>query len=694
MHNTKILFNDLIKKVSYLSNKQIKPIYKAFEISKKAHQGQYRKSGEEYIIHPLSVAMILAELNLDSHTISAAILHDCIEDTYISASDIKKQFNKDTANLVEGVSKLENLKFNSELELQARNFQKLLLAMNKDIRVILIKIADRLHNMRTLESMTRIKQIRIAKETLDIYAPIAKKLGLNVISTELEDLGFRNWKPLNYKIIQNYLNKKTTHHKKIIATVKKELTKALKKEKYKVEISGRVKEPYSIYLKMKQQKLKFNEIFDIYAFRLITDNLTNCYQVLGSVHNIYKPMPGKFKDYIALPKANGYQSLHTVLFVKDELLIEIQIRNQEMHQIAETGVASHQSYKLNEKFNITNQFLDSLLSIQQNSSNCEEFINDVKVNLFPNEVFVFTPKGDIIQLPYNATALDFAYAIHTNIGNKCTKIYVDGKPTAFNYKLKSGQTIKVITQDSLNIHPNRLNLVWTAKAKASIRNILKKNSNKKSYQLGKTLLTTSLQNKGIELTKVSKEKIHNILVLFTSANIDELFIKIGLGDLRLDFVVDAFFSKHNDINLPHLTIQDNSDLEINFAHCCYPIPNDDVIGIINKGNGLVIHRKICKNYNKSNYQTIVNSCWDDNLSKKFQVGIRIEVQNHHGILANISNIISEMAINIEDLSIKEKQYQLKYLDFVLTVQDTIQLEEIFTNIKKNKFVLSIQRFLG
>jgi GTP pyrophosphokinase len=684
MLNSKYLLNDLYKLLEqYLEQEQIKIVSNAYQMANKAHTGQFRKSGEAYISHPISVAIILAELKLDEHTITAALLHDCIEDTSISKNDVAQEFGSDVAHLVDGVSKLTDFKFTSVEEQQAKNFQKLLMAMSQDIRVVLIKIADRMHNIRTLNVMSRDKQIRIAKETLDIYAPITQRLGLYKLSSELEDLSFKILMPLRYKVLKKNIKRKTGDYQKTIKKINDELIKRMVQDNLTASVKGRVKKVYSVYLKMKQQKLKFNDIFDIFAFRIITNNLAECYQVLGSIHNLYKPMPGKFKDYIALAKTNGYQSLHTIVFV-EKILIEVQIRTQAMDRVAEEGIAAHFKYKLHENSDIiAKPLMSSLLEVDKQNNSHREFLEEIKKGLFPNDVFVFTPKGDILQLPYHATALDFAYEIHTNVGNFCSKIKINNYFSPLDTKLISGQIVEVITQDELRVKPKWLNFVQTSKAKSAIKLALKNMTKEKLEESGKILLEKSLENKKLKFT------ITKILKTFNCLNNKELFIKIGSGEVPLNLVLEALLDNHR-----HLSIKGNEDLSINFSHCCYPILNDKILGVMTKNKGLTVHRYRCKtfkSYLHNHKQYAIKLDWHDKCELMFKVAIRCEVENRRGILAKITNIIADLDVDIDKLSIAEEQSQLRYLDFILSVTDRNQLAKIIRKIKSNKLVHFVYR---
>ncbi len=496
----RILISDLCKVLNtYMSKDQIKGVYQAYILAATSHDGQYRKSGEAYVFHPINVAMILAELKLDYHCIVAALLHDCIEDTTLTREDIIRDFDEEVAHIVDGVSKLTGLEFRSNIEQQAQNFRKLFLAMSTDMRVMMIKLADRLHNMRTLQSIKHEKQQRIAKETIEIHAPIARRLGLNNINKELEELCFKYIYPYRYQVLKHKINKRYGNLKEIIEKIQDEIRSRLEQEGLSdIKTSGRRKTTSSIYKKMKNNHLKFSEILDVYAFRVIVDNMPQCYQTLGIVHNLYKPVPGKFKDYIALPKINGYQSLHTVLFGPNKVYIEVQIRTKEMHFISEYGIAAHWHYKSKNvnTSKLAGNWIASLLDIQQNSDTSIEFLEGTKDDLSSSEVFVFTPEGEIIQLPYKSTVLDFAYAIHTNVGNRALAAKVNQVNIKFNTELKSGQTIEIITNKNARPLPSWLKIVTTTKAKTSIKNSLQEESASKLIRLGEYLLTNALDYQG------------------------------------------------------------------------------------------------------------------------------------------------------------------------------------------------------
>ncbi|RUA04343.1 MAG: (p)ppGpp synthetase [Gammaproteobacteria bacterium] len=698
--SNRILISDLCDTLSaYMSKAQVDDVYRAYMVAATAHDGQYRQSGEAYVFHPISVAMILAELKLDSCCIVAALLHDCIEDTTLTYESIAKDFGKEVAHIVQGVSKLTDLEFNSSIDQQARNFRKLFLAMSADMRVMMIKLADRLHNMRTLGAVKREKQYRIAKETSEIHAPIARRLGLNNIRAELEDLCFRFMYPYRYTVMSHQINKRYGNLKKNINSIQEEFERRLTQEGMsQFSISGRKKTTYSIYKKMHQQKLKFSQILDIFAFRVVVDNLPDCYQALGIAHNLYKPLPGKFKDYIALPKANGYQSLHTVLFGPSKVFIEVQIRTTDMDFISEYGIAAHWHYKSKDKSKegdfaeLANNWLGSLLDIQKNSDTSIEFLEKTKNDLFPSEVFVFTPKGKIIQLPYRSTAIDFAYAIHTKVGNHTLKVKIDRIDSPVSTVLKSGQTIEIITDKSAKPHPDWLNIAVTAKAKVSIKAKLKEESTFELIQLGDYLLTNALDYQGNDIV-ISDKKWQACLTELKCENKDELHIKIALSEILISFVLNKLHEKECDINANRISIKGIKGKPISFAHCCYPIPGDKVAGILTTTKGMVLHRSDCGNliHAKQKNEQWMAVDWQQSEGEEFEVGICVKIENRRGMLASIANAIAKINVNIENIEVEERDNTMKGLNFIVNVPNIAKLDEIMYAIKSLEFVHSVVR---
>lgn len=692
----RILISDLCNVLdSYMPNNEVEIVYQAYMVAASAHDGQYRKSGEAYVFHPINVAMILAELQLDYACIVAALLHDCIEDTTLTQDEISKDFGNDVANIVEGVSKITGLKFNSVTDKQAQNFRKLILAMTSDMRVMVIKLADRLHNMRTLDSMPKEKQLRIAKETYEIHAPLARRLGLNSIRTELDNLCFKYIHPFKYKVITNKIRRQKGSKRKLIKHIEKSIKKRFINDGLSnIEVSGRRKQPSSIYNKMKLKGLKFSQVLDMFAFRVIVKDVSQCYQALGIVHNLYKPLPGKFKDYIALPKSNGYQSLHTVLFGPDKVLIEVQVRSIDMHFISEYGIAAHWHYK-NQKGDtpeLAANWLGSLLDIQKKSGTSVDFLEQTKTDLFPSEVFVFTPKGEIIQLPYKSTVVDFAYAVHTSVGNHTVKAKVDQSNVPLSTEIRSGQTIEIITSKKAKPHSSWLQTVVTAKAKSSIKAQLKKDSASELMQLGDYLLNNALSYQGVDENKITKDVWRKCLVDLKCGSKSELYMKIGLSEILISVVLNKLQSGDKKI-VEKIHINKTRGKAISFAHCCYPIPGDRVAAILTTSKGLVVHRFECKNLQRDKGKNAqwLEVDWNADSSEEFETTVIIKVDNRRGALASIANVVANMGINIENLDIEEQNNSMKSLNFVVTVSNTIKLDKVFLELQKFDFVRSVER---
>ena len=690
------LISDLCKVLdTYMPKEQIESVYHAYITAAAAHDGQYRRSGEAYVFHPISVAMILAELKLDYCCIITALLHDCIEDTSLTQEDIVKDFGDEVAHIVQGVSKLTGLEFHSNIDKQAQNFRKLFLAMSTDMRVMMIKLADRLHNMRTLKSMSREKQLRIAKETAEIHAPIARRLGLNSIRVELDNLCFEIVNPYRYKVLLNQIKKQCGNRKKIISHIQNEIENRLTQEGLsKVRITGRQKQPCSVYKKMRIKRLKFSQVLDMYAFRVIVDDVPQCYQALGVIHNLYKPLPGKFKDYVALPKSNGYQSLHTVLFGPNKIFIEVQIRSEDMHFISEYGIAAHWHYKsdTSNPSELANNWLGSLLEIQKNSGTSVEFIEETKTDLFPSEVFVFTPMGEIIQLPYKSTVLDFAYAIHTNVGNRMLKAKVDQVNASISTELRSGQTIEIITSKTAKPHPTWLQIAVTVKAKSAIKATLKIESTSELMQLGKYLLNNALEYQGDD-GPISEESWQVCLQDFKCDSREELYMKIGLSEIMVSVVLNKLQCDGDHCVIKNISITQTQGKAISFAHCCYPIPGDKVAGILTTTKGLVMHRIACANllYAKQKNEQWLQIDWQADKAEEFKVLIRVQVENRRGMLASIANVIAKTGVNIEHLEVEEKDHSMKALNLVVSVVNTSKLEDVLYAIKSLEFVRSVAR---
>ena len=690
------LISDLCKVLdTYMPKEQIESVYHAYITAAAAHNGQYRQSGEAYVFHPISVAMILAELKLDYCCIIAALLHDCIEDTSLTQEDIVKDFGDEVAHIVQGVSKLTGLEFHSNIDKQAQNFRKLFLAMSTDMRVMMIKLADRLHNMRTLKSMSREKQLRIAKETAEIHAPIARRLGLNSIRVELDNLCFEIVNPYRYKVLLSQIKKQCGNRKKIISHIQNEIENRMTQEGLsKVRITGRQKQPCSVYKKMRIKRLKFSQVLDMYAFRVIVDDVPQCYQALGIIHNLYKPLPGKFKDYVALPKSNGYQSLHTVLFGPNKIFIEVQIRSEDMHFISEYGIAAHWHYKSDTSTpsELANNWLGSLLEIQKNSGTSVEFIEETKTDLFPSEVFVFTPMGEIIQLPYKSTALDFAYAIHTNVGNRMLKAKVNQVNASISTELRSGQTIEIITSKTAKPHPTWLQIATTVKAKSAIKATLKIESTSELMQLGKYLLNNALEYQGGD-RPISEESWQVCLQDFKCDSREDLYMKIGLSEIMVSVVLNKLQCDGDHCVIKNISITQTHGKAISLARCCYPIPGDKVAGILTTTKGLVMHRIACANllYAKQKNEQWLQIDWQADEAEEFEVFIRVQVENRRGMLASIANVIAKIGVNIEHLEVEEKDHSMKALNLVVSVVNTSKLEDVLYAIKSLEFVCSVAR---
>lgn len=696
-NNSRILISDLCEVLElYMPKSQVEGVYQAYVVAATAHDGQYRKSGEAYVFHPLSVAMILAELQLDYYCIVAALLHDCIEDTSVTYEEIKYDFGYEIAHIVEGVSKLTGLEFHTTVDKQAQNFRKLFLAMSDDMRVMVIKLADRLHNMRTLGSMRRDKQLRIAKETVEIHAPIARRLGLNSIRVELDNLCFAIIHPFRHKVLVSQIKKQCGNRAKVIKHIQEQLNNRLVQEGLpEVEIGGRRKQPCSIYKKMKNKQLKFTQVLDMYAFRVIVKDVAQCYQALGIIHNLYKPLPGKFKDYVALPKSNGYQSLHTILFGPNKIFIEVQIRSEDMHFVSEYGIAAHWHYKSDSDNDseLANNWLGSLLDIQQNSGTSVEFLEETKNDLFPSEVFVFTPGGDIMQLPYRSTVLDFAYMVHTNIGHKTIKAKIDQVSAPISARLHSGQTVEVITDEQAKPHPSWLQMAVTAKAKSAIKAYLKSQSASELIQLGEYLLSNALDYLTIDMVSISAEKWQTCLDELGCNSLEELHLGIGLSEILVSVVLNKLQYDNDKYAVQNIRISSTRDKAISFAHCCYPIPGDKVSGILTTSKGLVMHRSDCANLVrlKSKQAQWLSIDWQSDESESFDVKVAVDVDNQRGTLASIANMISKLESNIEHIEVQEKDNSIKSLDLVISVVDSKHLYEITQSLKTLKFIQSVRR---
>ena len=680
---------------TYLSNEEVSLVQKAYKLAEKAHSGQLRRSGESYIYHPLAVALILAELKLDYYCIVAAILHDCIEDTSITKDDVEKEFGSQVAHIVEGVSKLTHLEFNSSSQKQAKNFQKLVFAMSKDMRVMIIKLADRLHNMRTIDSMSDEKKIQKAKETSEIHAPIARRLGLHSIRVELDDLCFKTLHPRRHLILKRKISKQYGNQKKAISRIQTEIEKRLKFEGINASVEGRQKQPSSVYNKMKLKSRKFSEILDMHAFRIIVDNTNACYQAMGHIHSLYKPLPLKFKDYIAAPKSNGYQSIHTVLIGPRKMFMEVQIRSQEMDFISEYGIAAHWYYKNTDKptEKLARNWLGSLLDIQQSSDSSIDFLESTKADLFSEEVFVFTPEGKIIPLPLRATVLDFSYAVHTSVGKRSQKATINGIEAELSTQLKSGQTVEIITSRFVKPQPSWLDIVVTSKAKSAIKAHLKENSKTELAKLGKHLISDALNYQKIKINDVPKDKWEQCLIDLHCANYQELYIKVGLSEIFVAAVVNNLLKDINNETINTITINKTKGMAINFAHCCYPIPGDQVTGVLTTTKGLVMHRSNCSNLEhiKEKNAQWMEIDWKSDEKELFEVGISCLVENRSGRLAAIANTLANLGVNIENIEQQEKPDSTRLFHITVVITNIIQLNNVLDQLNKLPHLISAER---
>lgn len=694
---------DLLDKLkSYMPDEGIAQVLKAYEFGAEAHQGQRRQSGEPFIAHPVAVAEILADMHMDAQGIAAAILHDVIEDTPAAKDQIEAEFDADVAALVDGVTKLDQVQFKSRVEAQAESFRKMLLAMVEDIRVILVKLADRLHNMRTLEALPRDKQARIARETLEIYAPIANRLGINTLKVELEDLGFRFLYPYRYRVLERALRRAKGNRRQIVRKISDNIARMLDEHGIEGEVSGREKHLYSIYRKMLAKRRTLAEIVDVYGFRLIVQTVDECYRALGIVHKLYKPMPGRFKDYIAIPRVNGYQSLHTTCFGPQGLPLEIQIRTVEMDLLAESGIAAHWQYKAVDKKSVAPQarareWLASLMEME-NAGSSEEFLENVKVDLFPDKVYVFTPKGEIRRLPRGATAVDFAYAVHTDVGNRCVAAKIDRRLVPLRTQLANGQTVEIITARGARPNPNWVNFVITAKARHAIRQYLKNLRRSEAADLGKRLLDRALRELGASLRKADKDRLAALLDEFGLNNKTELYEQIGLGE-RLAPLVARLLLREEDEEQEAagrkapLTIAGTEGMVVTYGGCCRPIPGDDIMGYLSTGRGVVIHRNDCNNLAnfRKHPEKWINVDWRDGIDADFLVRITVEAANQMGVLAEVAATIAATRSNIDQVSVVERDVDCSSLTFLLQVKDREHLNEVMRSIEKMPQVLKVTR---
>jgi GTP diphosphokinase / guanosine-3',5'-bis(diphosphate) 3'-diphosphatase len=696
----------LNKLESYLPPAQVDRVRDAYEFGAQAHQGQKRLTGEPYIAHPVAVADILADLHMDAQTIVAAILHDVIEDTPTVKDEIAERFGADVAELVDGVSKLDHIQFRSRAEAQAESFRKMLLAMVRDIRVIMVKLADRTHNMRTLGAVPPAKRRTIARETLEIYAPISNRLGIHSIKSELEELGFKALYPGRHRIIEKALKRARGNQKQFVGKIADNLSGALQKAAVKGRVEGREKHLYSVYQKMRRKRAPLASIVDVFGFRIIVDSVDTCYRALGLVHGLYRPMPGRFKDYIAIPRVNGYQSLHTTLFGPNGMPIEVQIRTEDMHRVAESGIAAHWQYKSGEDQgrayrDRASEWLQQVMEMHQ-GGNSEEFMESVKLDLFPDKVYVFTPRGEIRRLPRNATAVDFAYSVHTDIGDHCVAAKVDRRLVPLRTPLRNGQTVEIITAKGATPNPAWVNFVVTAKARASIRHYLKGLKHSEAVELGKRLLNQALSDLSLALKKIPDDRLQGVATEFNLKNAEELFEKIGLGERLAPLVARRLLPANAEVPeqpVPQpgaLAIAGTEGMVVSYARCCFPIPNDPIMAYLSSGRGVVIHREACgnlRNYRKQPDKWL-SVTWQPTLDRLFNVEIRIDVTNRMGVLAAIASNIAATDTNIEHVAVDERDSDASTLVFDLQVQNRKQLAHVIKNLRKMPEVLRVSRVLA
>ena len=692
---------------TYLPKREIDKVWEAYRFSEKAHSGQKRRSGEAYISHPVSVACIAARFHLDSQSIQAALLHDVVEDTESTELEIESKFGKQVSTLVTGLSKLDKVEFQDANEAQAENFRKMLLAMTQDVRVMLIKLSDRLHNMQTIQSLDERKKIRIAQETVDIYAPIANRLGLNNLYQELEDLCFEVLHPVRYKTIQKAIKASRGNRKEVIEKISNEISHKLNSVKTKADITGREKNPASIHRKMLEDQTGFNQINDIYAFRIIVNDINDCYLTLGTLHSLYNPIPGKFKDYIAIPKANGYQSLHSTLLGPFGVPVEIQIRTKNMHQLAEAGVAAHWLYKTKDAHvtdlqQKTNQWLKRMLDIQNDSSNSLEFLEHLKVDLFPDEVYVFSPDGKIFALPKNSSSIDFAYAVHSDVGNKAVSAKINQMLVPLRTRLSTGDHVEIITSTLAKPNPTWLNFVITGKARSQIRNYLRSAESKDLIFLGEKMLNNALNAFHIHPTAIKKKHWNKLILDYHVESKDEILMDIALGKKvnvmvahQLTNLMDGVASNKKQTKmLDVITIKGSDDMAIQLANCCHPIPGDPILGYINKEKGLVIHTHDCQIVNELSldHDRWVDVEWEPDSEKLFNVRLSVLVVNERGMLGKIASVIADAESNIDNVSLQDMDGSpFATLNFLVQVRHRQHLAELIRNLRKITKVNKITR---
>ncbi len=691
----------------YLPPEQLALVHRAYLIGAAAHDGQTRRSGEPYITHPLAVAGILAELRLDVETLCAAILHDTLEDTALPREALVEAFGEPVAELVDGVTKLDRIEFRDRYEAAAESFRKMLLAMARDLRVILIKLADRLHNMRTIGAMAADSRRRIARETLEIYAPIAQRLGMNRIKAELQDMGFQALHPRRYAVIRKRIQAQPVLRREAMATIEAALAQKLTQEKLQHRLVGRVKSPYSVYMKMRNEHKSFDQVMDVFGFRVVVGQVMQCYHALGAVHSLYKPLDARFRDFIAIPKANGYQSLHTVLFSPFGSPIEVQIRTEEMDQLAERGIAAHWMYKSGERGVSSaelraNDWLKGLLESQQVAASSMEFLENVKVDLFPDEVYLFTPKGDILSLPRNSTVLDFAYAVHTDVGDHAVAARIDKKLVPLRTRLASGQSVEIITAPSASPSPAWLEFVASSKARTSIRHFLKRLQHEDAVGLGHRMLDRALEALETSLDRIPAQRLEQYLAENRLRRLEELLSEIALGNRMPQQVALGLTQRESRPAQPEALRAPSSEKilisgrergVLSFANCCHPVPGDAVMGYLTAGKGIVVHRLECPNvveFRKSPERWVPID-WDRHVEGDYRAGLRIEVDNRPGVLAKVATAIAEASANIDNVEYQERDLRMAVMHFNIEVRHRKHLADVLRRIRRLDVVHGVQR---
>jgi guanosine-3',5'-bis(diphosphate) 3'-pyrophosphohydrolase len=692
----------------YLPAPDVALVSRAFEFSESAHRGQYRKSGEPYITHPLAVASILSQWRLDAQGLAAALLHDVMEDTSVTKGELEKKFGKPVADMVDGVSKLDQIEFDSREEAQAESFRKMLLAMARDVRVILIKLADRLHNMRTLDAMAQAHKKRIAKETLDIYAPIANRLGLNALFLELQDLCFKHLYPLRYRILAKAIKAARGNRREVMNRLLDVIREGFAKSDLIAVVTGREKTIFSVYKKMKEKHYTFSQVFDIYGVRVLVADKTGCYAALGVLHELYKPIPGKFKDYVAIPKANGYQSLHTTLFGPFGTPLEVQIRTHDMHRVAEAGVAAHWLYKAGGELDLaeaqreTSRWLQSLLEIQSESGDSKEFLEHIKGDLFPDEIYVFTPKGKIMALPRGATAVDFAYGVHTDIGHHCVAARINYELLPLRTELKNGDHVEILTSPTARPNPSWLSFVSTGKARSRIRHYLKGLQQRESAALGERLLNQALATLKVEPESITWDRWEAVAKEYGTKTHIEILADIGLGK-RLSFVVAQALTKiggksedtpATNAKLGSLTLRGVEGVAIQYAKCCRPIPGDAIVGQFRRGQGLLVHSRDCVTLKKQRLDAaeLVDIEWAADVQGTFETGMRLLVSDRRGLLADLATAIADSEANIDTVSMERPDGgEVLAMFFAVQVRNRAHLAQVMRSLRRIPEVKRVQR---